>query len=89
MLENDYYHPNGGPLRIIEVGAAQIGETEITGNQIAYYYGGKSPSNSSNRLATFSQRLGPSDSFTHTVQNSAGETAEATVFISVIERPAQ
>lgn len=81
LLVNDT-DPNGGTLKSIEVGPRQIGDMEITGNQIVYYHGGKEASNDYSTNVV--QRIGDRDQFTYTVQNDRGQTAQATVFIFAV-----
>lgn len=81
VLNNDS-DPNGGTLRIIDVSSGKIGDTEIVGDQIVYYHGGKQASN--DYSATLGQRIGDRDQFTYTVQNDRGQTAQATVFIFAV-----
>jgi len=67
VLSNDS-DPAEGTLEIIEVTSGQFGQTEISDGGIIYYHSGEGTSR---------------DRFTYTIQNEAGETATASVFITV------
>lgn len=63
--------PSGGNLLIVKVSFPQSGEVEIEGDQIIYY----------------PNREQSTDRFTYTIENSIGQTAEATVTITVEDLP--
>ena len=104
VLANDI-NPAGGRLRVLNVGESQLGETEITGNTITYYYSSKlirhvPDSRYSHRGSETSDRgnypgllvqitSGERDYFTYTIGNDAGETAQATVYITIISQTSQ
>ncbi len=59
--------PAGGPLTIVDVSPGESGQTSTDGRQISYFHDGS----------------GTSDRFTYRVRNAAGQTATATVNITV------
>lgn len=68
---NNDRDPSGGDLLIVNVSSPQSGKVKIEGDQIIYY----------------SNQEQSTDRFTYTIKNSAGQTAEATVTITVEDPP--
>lgn len=67
VLKNDRAPAGGGPLTIVNVSPGESGQTATDGRQISYFHDGS----------------GTSDRFTYRVRNAAGQTATATVNITV------
>jgi outer membrane protein OmpA-like peptidoglycan-associated protein len=71
VLVNDS-DPEGGPLTIVSATGASAASLQIDGNRIIYRHNGGAPG---------------VDQFTYTIRDSAGNTATATVRVTIVAKP--